>query len=186
MTTPARSASPLKGVVAAALLATTCLAACGIGAPSDVPPSSFAPLPSQSASAGIEVTRAAIEAALRARALGLVVPVTPFRPPESPTLIDASRAIFQVVLPDDPSGGYLVIYEFPDPGAARAAGLTQAAWLASGPGAVNFPLGTTHVIRQVASTLVTFSYPPAGSPDAGVVKVGDVLSTLGLPIPVGP
>jgi hypothetical protein len=112
--------------------------------------------------------------------------VTPFRPPESPALIDAARAVYQIVLPDDPSGGYVVIYEFPDSGAARAAGLTQAAWLASGPGTVNFPPGTTHVIRQLANTVVTFSNPPGGSPDAGAAKAADALASLGLAIPVGP
>lgn len=169
-----------------AVLAATLLAACGIGAPSEASSASIAPAPSQSASASIEVTRSAVEAALKASEFGLIVPQTPFRPPESPALIDAARAVYQVVLSDDPAGGYLVIYDFPDATSARAAGLTQAAWLASGPGSVNFAPGTTHLIRQVGNTLVTFSYPPQASPDARVVKAADALATVGLPIPVGP
>jgi predicted small lipoprotein YifL len=172
--------------LAAGVLVATAVAACGIGAPSELPPPSVEPSASQSASAGMEVTRAVVEAALKARELGLIVPSTPFRPPESPALAGASRAVYQVVLSDDPTGGYLVIYEFPDAGTARAAGLTQAAWLASGPGSVNFPPGTTHVIRQVGDTLVTYSYPPVASPDARAAKAADALSTVGLPIPVGP
>jgi hypothetical protein len=178
--------APATIALAGTLLAAAFLAGCGIGAPSEGLSASVAPVPSQSVSGSIEVTRAAVEAALKARELGLIVPGTPFRPPEALPLMGASRAVYQVVLSDDPSGGYLVIYGFPDPGSARAAGLTQAAWLASGPGSVNFPPGTTHVIRQVGDTLVTFSYPPQTSPDARVVKAAEALATVGLPIPVGP
>ncbi len=189
---PAATAGRLRagrgaaGLLSAGLVATSLLAGCGIAAPSEPPSPSVEPAPSGSAPAGVEVTRSVVEAALRTRELGLIVPATAFRPPESPALIGAARAVYQVVLSDDPTHGYLVIYEFPDAGSARAAGLTQAAWLASGPGSVNFPPGTTHVIRQVGDTLVTYSHGPVSSPDARAARAADALSTVGLPIPVGP
>ncbi len=173
-------------LMAVALAATILLAACGIAAPGEASASAPAPSPSQVVSGAIELTRAAVESALRSQDLGLIVPQTPFRPPESTALLDVPRGVYQVILADDPTGGYLAIYEFPDPATAHAAGVAQAAWLASGPGSVYFPPGTTHVIRQVGNTLVTFSYPPSDAPDARAPKAAAALASVGLPISVGP
>jgi hypothetical protein len=171
-------------VAAGVLVAGALLAGCGVAAPSEAVPLASPSASRQPASASIELTRSAVEAALKSRELGLIVPQEPFRPPESTALIDAPRAVYQVVLPDDPTGGYLVIYDFPNPDAAHAAGVAQAAWLASGPGTVNFPPGTTHVIRQVGTTLVTFSYPPQEAPDSRAAAAAEALDAVGQGIPV--
>ena len=43
-----------------------------------------------------------------------------------------------------------------------------------------FPLGTQHVLRQVGSTLVLYSWLPAASSDPTAAKVADALDTLGI------
>ncbi|MFZ5853542.1 MAG: hypothetical protein ACOYXS_03425 [Chloroflexota bacterium] len=160
------------------------LAGCGIAAPSQLPAVSPSPLPQASLSGSIELTRGLVEAALKASGFGLIRPPVPFRPPESPALIEIPRAVFQVVLGQDPNGGFLVIYEFPDAPSAHAAGLAQARWLASGPGAIQFALDEQHVVRQVGTTLVTFSWSPASAPDPRTGEIAAVLQTVGQGIPV--
>ena len=181
---PLRAAALGRGLAALALAGL--VAACGIAAPNEAASPAADAAPTQSLSAAIELTRAAVEAALRSVDLALVEPRLAFRPPESPALIDVPRGVFQVVLADDPAGGFVVIYELPSPDAANVAGLAQAAWLSSGPGAVQAPLGTRHVIRQVGATLVTFSYPPSDAADARAPEVAAALEAVGHGIPVGP
>lgn len=169
------------------VLAVACLAVvlggCGIAAPSEAP-SSAPDGPVPTLSGAVELTRGSLEAALRAANIGLIQPRVPFQPPESPALADAPRGVLQAVLPDDPTGGYLVVYEFPDPAAAWAAGLAQAKWLASGPGAVQFPTDVHHVLRVVGNTLVTFSWSPASAPDPHTSGVETALGTVGQGIAV--
>lgn len=179
-------APPVLAALVSAAAIVLLVAGCGFAAPSEVAPSEAAALPAQSLSPELTLTRATVEAALRAADLGLVEPRVPFRPPESSALLDLPRAVFQVVLSDDPTGGFLVIYQAPTPDAAHAAGVAQAAWLSSGPGSVQSVLGTAHVIRQLGSTLVTFSYPPTDAPDARAPKVAAALASVGLAIPIGP
>lgn len=166
-------------VVAAALV----LGGCGIGspgvaAPTDAP-ASLAPL-----STTVELTRGTLERALKAAGIGLIRPTVPFRPPEEARLIDASRTVFQAVLPADPTGGYLVVYEQPDAGTAYATALAQATWLESGPGAVQFPPGTRHVIRVVGPTIVTFSLKPESPDPETASRLIAALETVGRGVPV--
>ena len=63
----------------------------------------------------------------------------PYRPPESARLRDAPRAVYQVVLPDQPDAGFIVVYEFPDAAAAVDAGNEEAGYLGTGPARVKFP-----------------------------------------------
>ena len=77
----------------------------------------------------------------------------PYQPAESNRLRDAPRAVYQVVLPDQPDAGYIVVYEFPDAASAVDAGNEEAGYLGTGNGRVQFPLGTQHVLRQVGTTL---------------------------------
>lgn len=173
-------------LIAAALVLAASVAGCGIAAPSAPVPSDAAPSASVGAPSGaVELTRGLIEAALRPAGLALVVPRDPFRPPESVALVEVPRAVFRVVLAD-PTAGLIVVYEFPDAAGASSAGRAQAAWLASGPGAIQFPPGTTHVIRVVGTTLVTFSYPPADAADPGESQVAAALGSVGQGVPVGP
>ncbi len=178
----------LLGVVRAGLLGVVLagvVAGCGIGSPGTVAPTPSPP-PEERLSGGIEVTRGIVEAALRAKEFGLIRAKVPFRSAESTALIDAWRGVFQVVLAGDPDGGFLVIYEFPDPSAAYGAGLAQAAWLASGPGAIQAPPDTRYVLRQVGNTLVLFGWSLATSPDPRTAEVATALDAVGQGIPVGP
>lgn len=166
-----------------AALGSVTLAGCGIGAPEEVPPTP-APSASQDVSGAIELARGAVESALRRLEIGLIVPNVPFRPAESTALIDVPRGVYQAVLADEPGNGYLAIYEFPDPAAAYEAGRAQAAWLGSGPGAVQNPPGTSHVLRQVGNTLVFYTYRPDGPSGSRAVDVATGLESIGQGIDV--
>ena len=69
-------------------------------------------------------------------------------------------------------------------GAQEAAGADQAAYLSSGPGRVQMPIGTRHVIRQLGSTIILYSWIPDSSPDERTPRIQDALETVGVPIPV--
>lgn len=174
--------SLLRTGVATVVLAVS-LAGCGIAAPNEAAPTPTA-LPAASLSGSIELARGLVEAALRTANFGLVRPRVPFRPAESPSLAGAPRGVFQVVLGDDPDGGYLVIYELPDPSAAYAAGLEQAAYVASGPGAVQFLPDTRHVLRYVGNVLIFFSWSPENSPDPRTREIAIALESVGQEIPI--
>ncbi len=180
----ARPAGRASAIAALGLGLAVALAGCGIAAPSELPPASPSAVPQASLSGSIELTRGLVEAALKASDFGLIRPQVPYRPPESPALIDIPRAVFQVVLGQDPNGGFLVIYEFPDSPTAWAAGLAQARWLASGPGAIQFPLDERHVLRQLGTTLVTFSWSPSNAPDPRTGEIATALEAVGQGIPV--
>ncbi len=179
-----RARLPGPATAALGLGLAVALAGCGIAAPSALPVLSPSPVPRASLSGSIELTRGLVESALKASDFGLIRPQVPFRPPEGPALIDIPRAVFQVVLGQDPNGRFLVIYEFPDSPTAYAAGLAQARWLASGPGAIQFPLDAQHVVRQVGTTLVTFSWSPSNSTDPRTGEIALALGTVGQGIPV--
>jgi hypothetical protein len=135
-------------------------------------------------SLAIADTRGQVARALARDSLQLQDARQPFRPPESPALAMAPRGIFQVVLPDDPSHGFIVIYEFRDDASAAAAGREQAAYLGSGPGRVQFPPDTQHLIRQAGTTLVTYSSSAANSSDARAPAILVDLATVGTGIDV--
>jgi hypothetical protein len=164
--------------IAFATLAAIGLAGCGIGAPEEGAPTPT-PVASQDVSGTIELSRGVVETALRRLELGLIVPTIPFRPAESTALIDVPRGVYQAVLAGDPDGGFIAIYEFPDPAAAYDAGRAQAAWLGSGPGAIQNRAGTSHVLRQVGNTLVVYGYRPDGPSGSRAVDVATALESIG-------
>jgi hypothetical protein len=125
-------------------------------------------------------THDAIVSALSSVAVQLGDATRPYRPAESARLRDAARAVYQVVLPDQPDWGYIVVYEFPDSAAAVDAGNEEAGFLGSGPARVQFPFGTQHVLRELGPTLVLYSWLPAASSDATAGKVAQALSSLGV------
>jgi hypothetical protein len=177
-----RQARPIWG----AALSLALVAGCGIGASAPVaatfPPASFGP--SAGTTAAVATTRAAIALALRPQGLALVDPRVPFRPAEAPRFAATARAVFQVVLPDDPSHGFISVYEFPDPSAAAGAAHEQAAYVASGPGQVQFPPDSRFVLRQLDTTVIFFAWSPANSPDSRTAQIQPALETLGIPIAV--
>ena len=164
-------------VVVAVFLA----AGCGIGASREVvtfPPASVGP--AATVSPAVLQTRALIAAALAPLQIQLADAKTPFRPGESPRVAAAPRAVYQAVLPTDPGGGQIVVYEFRDTGAAVDAGNELAGYLGTGSGKVQFPVDVRFTIREIGTTLVFYTWAPSTSPDPGSPRVADALATLGV------
>jgi hypothetical protein len=142
------------------------------------------PGPASSVTPGIAPTRAELFRVLGERRLTVTEPEVPYRPAEAPTLTTAPRAVYQVILPDDPGAGYVVIYELPDVASAQAAAQEQAAYLASGPGRVQTPIGTRHVIRVLGPTVVLHSWHLDAATDPRAPEIPAALETLGTGVDV--
>ncbi|HEX5015681.1 MAG TPA: hypothetical protein VFV72_16160 [Candidatus Limnocylindrales bacterium] len=136
--------------------------------------------PAATVTAAVGQTRGAIAAALAPFGLQLDDADRPFRPSESRLTAEAPRAVYQVVLPKDPDGGYIVVYEFPDANAARDAGNDLAGYLGTGAGRVAYPIDARHTIRQLGTTLMFYSYSPSIAQDPGAAKIAEALATLGV------
>lgn len=155
---------------------------CGIGAaeaPRSFPPPASV-VPAATVTAAVGQTRQAIAAALASTQIELVDATKPFRAAESRRLAAAPRAVYQAVLPDDPDGGFIVVYEFRDGAAAVDAGNEFAGYLGGGAGRIQFPLDARHTIRQLGTTLIVYAWAPSTSPDPGSPQVADALATLGI------
>ena len=176
-----RFASVARSIIVAALVL-GCAAPTGGAAGPTYPLTSARPPIADSTA--VESTRAELVRVLGQQNLVLQDPQVTFRPAEGPALATAPRAIYQVILPDDPTKGYLVVYELRDVPTAAAAGADQAAYLATGPGRVQTPIGTRHVIRQQGSTIVLYSWIPEGSRDERAPLIQDALQTLGVGIDI--
>jgi hypothetical protein len=165
------------GRVALVLVAALALAGCGIGANGS--PASFAPAsvgPDATVTGATAQTRGAIAAALSSVAVQFGDATRPYLPPESARLRAAPRAVYQVVLPDQPDAGYVVVYEFADAAAAVDAGNEEAGFLGTGPARVSFPRDAQHVLRQLGPTLILFTWSPS---DADATAEGQVAAALG-------
>ena len=165
-----------------ALAAAVMLAAgCGVGASATAPSVPVPSVgPSATAGAAAAQTRGVIANALKSVAVQFGDATSPYRPAESDRLRNAPRAVYQVVLPGQPDAGFIVVYEFPDSASAVDAGNEEAGYLGTGNGRVQFPLGTQHVIRQVGTTLILYSWLPAASSDSTAGNVADALNSLGI------
>lgn len=130
-------------------------------------------------------TRAVVAAALESRAFQVRDPQTPYRPGESPSLLAVPRRVVQVVLPNEPGGGYVVIYEFASAAQADATGRDFRAYLASGTGAIQYLRDTRFVLRRVGTTLVFFAWSPEASTDERVPEVAEILGSIGEPLTPG-
>jgi hypothetical protein len=109
-------------------------------------------------------------------------PLVAYRPGESPGLVLAPRVVLQAVIPSDPAGGYVVIYELPSNNEAAAVGQDFSTYLASGTGAIGYPRDGEFVLRRVGRTLVFFPWSPSVSPDSEVARLAAALGTLGEPV----
>ena len=96
--------------------------------------------------------------------------------------MDAPRAVYQVVLPQDPEGGYIVVYEFPRfrRGRRRRATSTRAMSAAAAREGRSSRSTRCTTIRELGTTLIVYSYSPSTSPDPGSAQIADALKTLGI------
>jgi hypothetical protein len=154
---------------------------CGASGPT-FPPAGATPAAAGDATS---VTKQLIRGALGAVGLQAVDATRPYRPPEGALMTGAARSLLQATLPDDPDHGYIVIYSLGSAVAAESAAFDQSAYIASGPGAIQFPPGSHFVLRIVDSTVIFFTWSPGGAPDTRTHLIEDALNTLGTAVPVG-
>lgn len=140
--------------------------------------------PSRTPGAVVERTRGDLVRVLGERNLVLQDSQAPFRPPEDGTFTVAPRGLYQVILPEAPGEGFIVVYEFASPTEAAGAAADQADYLASGPARVQSPFGTRHVMRLVGSTVVLYSWVPEGAEDPRQADIQAALETLGVAVPI--
>lgn len=162
----------------------TAIAGCAVAesSVSNVPPPTVGP--AMTVSPAVNQTRAELVRVLAANDLVLSDTQTPVRPAESPLLVEAPRAVFQVTLPADPTRGYIIVYEFSDSNRAAQAAAEEQRYLSSGPGRVQTPEGTVHVLRQVGPTVVLYDWLPGAARDPSAPKVQAALETLGVGFPI--
>ena len=140
--------------------------------------------PATTVSPAVNQTRVEMVAVLGQHNLVLSDTQTPVRPAESPLLTTAPRSVYQVLLPKDPTRGFIVVYEFADPSRAADAAAQQQAYLATGPARVQTPPGTVSVIRQVGSTVVLYQWLPDAAQDPSAPGIQAALESLGVGFPV--
>jgi len=170
-------------LVGATLIAGACSGSAG--QPSAVAPPAGASLgPARSAGPAVVQTRAELVRALGTRNLVLQDSQAPFRPPEDATFTVTPRALYQVILPEAPTEGFILVYDFADPVGAADAARAQAAYLATGPVKVQSPLGARHVLRLVGSTVVLYSWVPDGVDDPRQPDIEPALELVGTGVPV--
>ncbi len=171
------------GVLLGIVLLPGVLAGCGIAANGGVQPSA-AITPQVSLSTTLQVCRNGLVATLGAAGFSLVQPSSAVRPAESPLLTGAPRTVGQVLLPGDPDHGFIVLYEFPDPASAYAAGQQQAAYLGGGEGRVQFVPDTKFTLRQDGSCVLFYNWSPSASTDPRSPAIETALDTFGVGIPI--
>jgi hypothetical protein len=146
------------------------------------PPVSIGPL--RTVSPAVNQTRAELVRVLGEVNLVLADTQAPIRPAEAPLLAGAPRAVYQVTLPEDPTRGFIVVYELSDASRAADAAAEEQRYLASGPGRVQTPEGTVYVLRQVGSTVVLYDWLPGAAQDPRAPDIQRALETLGVGFPI--
>lgn len=172
-------------LVAAAWCCALALAACGTTSESVASAPIATVGPAMTVSPAVNQTRAELVRVLSAANLVLADTQVPIRPAEAPLLVTAPRAVFQVTLPADPNRGYIVVYEFADATRASEAAAEEQRYLSSGPGRVQTPEGTVHVLRQVGPTVVLYAWLPGAARDPSAPEIQRALETLGVGYPIG-
>lgn len=132
--------------------------------------------------AAVARARGLVETALARAGLVVTVPTVAYRPAETPELLAAPRAVLQAALPQDPQGGYLVLYAFPSATEADRAGGGFLAYVTRGTGQVQYPAGTRFTLRRVGAVLVLHHWTPEASPDPRAGDVATALETVGEPV----
>ena len=165
-------------ILATAAVLVASLGGCAAGVPARA---TFPPVGSTTAPAG---DAAAIVSALAVERLQVADASVAFRPPEGARFAAAPRSVIQVTLPTDPGGGYIVLYALRSPAAALEAANDQAAYIATGPGRVQFMLDTRFTLRVLGSTAIFFSWSPENSPDPLTASIDIALSQVGTEVPI--
>jgi len=170
----------------AALLALAAVVlGCATSGASVPPPPPAATLgPTGTVGPEVAQTRADLVRVLGTKNLILQDSQASFRPPEDARFTMTPRALYQVILPDAPTEGFIVVYQFTDPVSASEAADEQARYLASGPARVQSAFGSRHILRLVGSTVVLYSWVPEGATDARQPDIQAALETLGTGVPV--
>jgi hypothetical protein len=169
------------GLTALAIAMALLIGACTISAGPTFPPAGSSPAPAGDATA---VARAQVTAALTVEGLTVQDAKTAYRPPEGAIFAAAPRTVVQVVLPDDPNHGYIVLYAFGTPQQALAGAQDQAAYIASGPGRVQFVPGSQFSLRVVGNIAIFFAWVPDNSPDQRTPSIALALSQIGDEVPI--
>jgi hypothetical protein len=174
-----------RRLTAIAVMAGLIVGACsGSGTAAPQPPVEQSLGPTRTVGPAVAQTRADLVRVLGTRNLVLQDSQAPFRPPEDARFTTTPRALYQVILPDAPSEGFIVVYEFADAASASEAATAQAAYLASGPVKVQSPLGARHVLRLDGSTVVLYSWVPSGVSDPRQPDIEAALELLGTGVAV--
>jgi hypothetical protein len=176
-------------VVARAVIAVTASALLAGCTPSAAPAATSRPAtatggPSRTVGPEVAQTRAELVRVLGGRNLVLQDSAAQFRPPEDARFTTTPRALYQVILPQAPEEGFIVVYQFADPTTAAEAATAQAAYLATGPARVQSAFGARHIIRLVGATVVLYSWVPEGAEDPLQPDIQAALETLGIGVPV--
>lgn len=179
-----RTAGPSRRALAGALACALIAAGCGFGTGTPIPTFPPASFGSGTTSAAALETRRLVTVALSAEGILSEAPPVVYRPAESPALAQAPRLVVQAKLVTDPQHGYIVIYELRDATTADGAAREQASYVASGIGSIQFPPGSSFVIRTVGATVIFYSWSPSNSPDPQTPKIVTALETVGTGIPV--
>jgi hypothetical protein len=173
----------LTRLVAMTALAAVVLGAGGCRAAATRPPGPD-PTPRPTISIAVAAAQVQLDGALRARGLALEATELTVRPGEPPSFAGVPRTAFRAILPDDPAGGLIVVYELPDPAAAAVSAAELAAHVTSGPGRVAYPSDVRLVLRQVGSTIAFFPWSPSSSPDSRTADVAAAVATVGTEVPL--
>jgi hypothetical protein len=129
-------------------------------------------------------TRGELTRALGAAGYQLTDPQVPYRKAEAAAFAAAPRAVVQVLLAEDLDAGYVTIYEFASAAMATDAAEEQAAYLASGPGRIQFASDTRFTLRQVGTTIVFYAWSPGSTDDPRAAGILPVIEGVGTEIPV--
>ena len=168
------------------LLALLAAAVVFVGACAGTTRTTFPPLGSTPRPVGdsTAATSRQIIGALAAVGLQGVDAIRQYRPPEGSILAAAPRSVLQGTLPDDPAHGFIVIYALASDAAAEAAAEDQAAYVASGPGRVQFTPDAHFVLRVASSTVIFFWWSPGAALDQRTKDIEAALANVGTEVPV--
>jgi hypothetical protein len=166
----------VAALAAVAVALAAVVAGCAVSAGPTFPPIGSSPAPAGEITSG---ARAQVAAALAVEGLQVQDAKTTYRPPEGALFASAPRTVIQVVLPDDPTHGYIILYAFGTPQQARAAAEDQATYIASGPGKVQFTPGTSFSLHVLGNIAIFYTWTPDNAPDAHTPSIALALSQVG-------